>query len=434
MGMWAWGFLLSPAISGFLSDPIRQYPDLGIWIEHKEIYQLLHSYPFFLPNLVSVLLCLIDFIAVMLLVPETLPKKDLRSATKMPTDLFHWLASLVGCRTSSRRASSIDGNSTCTTDEIIPNESIVDEQDLYLESESLLSVPTIELMPTERCTSDCLVGDCTRTDNSATVRDSPPEVATLPYLWSKKDTRNHLIVFWMVSFVFTAIDEAFPLFCISKEGGLGLSESKIGKLLSATGVFFAISQYKVCAWVVDRYGLHRSIQVGALMSAPLATFVPLSILLNQGTNQDASNNSSSYSLTWASFVFLSVLLSFMRVFGLVFFSNIAIATNRTVIPSHRGTMNGLSMLGGSITKGLGPIVAGLLMSFGVSSGVFAPKVGAAVVFVLIGGCSAAIVWLTVCLLGDNNHNHIKTTENLATNRGDGESDHETETDAFSGHC
>jgi hypothetical protein len=34
-----------------------------------------------------------------------------------------------------------------------------------------------------------------------------------------------------------------------------------------------------------------------------------------------------------------------RIFGLTFFSSIIVATNRTVSPSHRGTMNGLAGLG-----------------------------------------------------------------------------------------
>ena len=27
LGMWGYGFLINPAISGYLSDPIKQYPD-----------------------------------------------------------------------------------------------------------------------------------------------------------------------------------------------------------------------------------------------------------------------------------------------------------------------------------------------------------------------------------------------------------------------
>jgi len=403
MGMWAWGFLLSPAISGFLSDPIRQYPDLSIWgqeNQHTPIYQFLESYPFFLPNLVSVLLCTIDFIAVFFWIPETLPAEDLRSAAKMPKDFSNWLTTLMATCWTTRRTNNIgvDANRTSVTTsnngEIMSDDStIIGEDTADTESESLLSTREIELPPAVQrsCGSEMLY-KCFATTATTNIQE-PPAVASLSYLWSKRDTRNHLIVFWIFSFVAIGIDEAFPLFCISKEGGLGLSESEIGKLLSATGLLFAISQYSVYARIVDRYGIRRSIQVGALLSAPLVTFVPISILFN-----DTSSSDTDSSLTWASFLYLSLLLGFIRVFGLVFFSSITIATNRTVIASHRGTMNGLSMLGGSVAKALGPIAAGWLVSFGISSGTFAPRVGAAMVFVVIGVSSAITAWITFRLL------------------------------------
>ena len=438
MGMWAWGFLLSPAISGFLSDPIRQYPGLSIWSsllssqeKHSSIYQFLELYPFFLPNLISVLLCLIDLIAVAFWVPETLPAEDLRSAAKMPADFSNWLAAaLAGNRTSNNTNNfGIEENCTSTTTtttatnnvEMLPNEAMTHGDDLaYTESESLLLTSAIELQPTQSKYRNDTMFNCPST-TSNTDMHGPPEVVSLSYLWSKTDTRNHLIVFWIFSFVAIAIDEAFPLYCISKTGGLGLSENEIGKLLSATGLIFAVSQYNVYGWIVDRYGLRRSIQLGALLSAPLVTFVPISILFNnasddQGEVEDPTSLVNNSSLSWTSFIYLSLLLSFIRIFGLVFFSSIAIATNRTVIPSHRGTMNGLSMLGGSVAKGLGPIFAGLLVSSGISSGVFAPKVGAAVVFVVIGACSAITAGIIFCLLAENKNNDHHTTHHTNNER------------------
>ena len=55
-------------------------------------------------------------------------------------------------------------------------------------------------------------------------------------LWKRKRMRSHLIAYWLYSFVIICIDEAFPLFCMSKSGGLGISEAVIGKVLSASGL------------------------------------------------------------------------------------------------------------------------------------------------------------------------------------------------------
>eukprot|EP00531_Pseudo-nitzschia_arenysensis_P014692 CAMPEP_0116149676 /NCGR_PEP_ID=MMETSP0329-20121206/19099_1 /TAXON_ID=697910 /ORGANISM="Pseudo-nitzschia arenysensis, Strain B593" /LENGTH=622 /DNA_ID=CAMNT_0003646055 /DNA_START=192 /DNA_END=2060 /DNA_ORIENTATION=- len=386
MGMWAWGFLLSPALSGFLSDPIRQYPSMDLWEQtHPSIYKLLEDFPFFLPNLVSVLLCFVDMIAVFLLVPETLPKQDIRRASMMPRDFCCWLTSLFGKKETKSNTTRNSNTTELTMDE--SNQSDQDDS----ETESLLSAPAIELIETERDRNN----NHDNANATTTIPDNTPHVATLSYLWSKKDTRNHLIIFWLFSFVGIAIDEA------SKEGGLGLDESEIGKVLSASGLFFALSQYHAYTWIVDKHGVHKSIRIGALLSAPLVALVPVALLLQTNSDDNNDNKNDNKSLNRAAFWYLGLLLSLMRIFGLVFFSSITIATNRTVLACHRGTMNGLSMLGGSIAKGLGPIAAGLLMTTGIGSGLFPPRIGAAVVFLTIGVCAVTISWITVCLLGGN---------------------------------
>lgn len=388
MGMWAWGFLLGPAISGFLSDPIRQYPHLSIW-DHNSgwSYNFMKAYPFFLPNLISVFLCMIDLIAVELWVPETLPTCDRRNPKLMLSDAWNWLNAGITSYSLLRKDNKGDTDWAWNrTNEEEHGEQEEGGDDGVLRDLRLSHSESISLLSTSFPTTS------PAQDNSNQNDESTPSKATMSSLWSKKDTRNHLILYWIFSFVAIAIDEAFPLFCISKEGGLGLSENTIGKLLSATGLIFAVSQYHIYAWIVDRYGLCKSIEIGAVFSAPLVALVPLSLLLNR---KEAASSGPTGSLTWSAFIYLSLLLAACRIFGLVFFSSITIATNRTVIPSHRGTMNGLSMLGGSCAKGLGPVFAGLLVSFGISSGTFAPKVGAAVVFAIIGLCAAITAALTV---------------------------------------
>lgn len=409
MGMWAWGFLLGPALAGFVSDPIRQYPSL--FADHESgLYRFLHAYPFFLPNLISIFLCLVDILAVHLWVPETLPARDQRHPKYMFRDVWSWIhghlllgvGKKVGVTLGEEENDDRFRPLTSDTggeqhDHEFNNHNTAHETDnqnfrnarlAHTESVSLLS--TSSPFPL-----DALDDQMMNTNPSPT---SPPsQKATMKSLWNQLDTRRHLILYWAFSFVAIAIDEAFPLFCISKEGGLGLSENTIGKLLSATGLLFAISQYHVYAWIVDKYGLAMSIQLGAVLSAPLAAFIPMSLWLNGDSTSD---------LTWAAFTFLSLLLAACRIFGLVFFSSITIATNRTVIPSHRGTVNGLSMLGGSCAKGLGPIVAGSLVGFGISSGVFKPQIGSFFVFGVIGLCAAVTAVACLVILGKTSDEEV----------------------------
>ena len=85
-------------------------------------------------------------------------------------------------------------------------------------------------------------------------------------------------------------------------------------------------------------------------------------------------------------------------FALVFFSSISVATNRTVTASHRATMNGLSMLGGSATKGLGPVSAGCLAALCFSSVLFPARFGGCVVFAVIAGFASLVAIQSVTVL------------------------------------
>jgi len=61
VGFWGWGFLLSPALSGALADPIRQYPHAAVWQNTDSLaYRVLSKFPFFLPNLLGAFFCVCE--------------------------------------------------------------------------------------------------------------------------------------------------------------------------------------------------------------------------------------------------------------------------------------------------------------------------------------------------------------------------------------
>ena len=115
VGMRAWGFLISPAIGGWLAEPIRQYPGLFQKINdnHNDsdsdvdsnstgvVVACLTRYPFVLPNLVGAVLCLGTALVVGCCIHETLPREQLRSIRCIPNDLVAYfgfkLSDLVGC-------------------------------------------------------------------------------------------------------------------------------------------------------------------------------------------------------------------------------------------------------------------------------------------------------------------------------------------------
>lgn len=70
--MKGWSLLFVPALAGFLSDPVKQFPDSWISTTYTEF---LTRFPFFLPNLVAALVCVIGFLTCFFLLPETKPNQ-----------------------------------------------------------------------------------------------------------------------------------------------------------------------------------------------------------------------------------------------------------------------------------------------------------------------------------------------------------------------
>jgi MFS family permease len=403
LGMWGWGFLISPVIAGGLAEPVKQYPNIG-WLQEGVLGSFLTRNPFFLPNMVGALLCLISILFVKMFVTETLPVAKCRSAKYILGDL--WAAS-CGAKTSTSSDSTHE-----ETRPILPPipsggrrdsyAGILHEDDVVFPSHvmTLLLEHDIEdairdskmhfgeqvamlATATARPRNSIAHSIAKRTSVAAyahritTIREVTPEQpATISSLWSNKTTREHFLLFWGFSFLMVAVDESFPLFCISKSGGLGLSENSIGTILSASGVIYATVQYVVYSILIQWGGLYGSMRIGALLGSPIVAFVPISLYLNRGQPDD--------DLSWSAFGFLSILMAMFRIFGLAFFSSIIVATNRTVSPSHRGAMNGLAELGGSVAKSFGPTFAGFLVAFSLSSGVFTPEVGAVFMYLVFG--------------------------------------------------
>jgi len=216
--------------------------------------------------------------------------------------------------------------------------------------------------------------------STAALSEKDTTIKTKTTVWQNPKTRRHLIMSWSFAFISVSFTEVFPLFCMSQAGGLGLSEGSIGKILSASGIIYALGQYVIFATIMDNFGLYTSIRIGCMISAPLILLVPLSIWINNDGTTGGDDT-----INWQTYLFLGFIVGFSRIFASLFFSAMSMAMNRTVSTSERATMNGVSMLGESVAKGLGPTFAGILVSFSVGSGVFLPHEGAVFTFAIIGG-------------------------------------------------
>jgi len=148
-------------------------------------------------------------------------------------------------------------------------------------------------------------------------------------------------------------------------------------------------QYVSYSYIMSKHGLFASIKVGSLLATPITILLPISVYLNQ-----TGNDSTKDDLTWSAYIFLCVILGIKNIAVNLSFSSLTIAVNRSVPSTQRASVNGLSMLGGSVGKALGPICAGYLATLTLSGTVFVPSVGVMFLFGCIGifgiGCALFI--------------------------------------------
>jgi hypothetical protein len=214
------GFLVAPALAGFIADPlnVRTHDHtsediINEGVAHRVSHRLLETYPYLLPNLLGAILCWLSALAVYFCLPETLP--ECSSISSMGKDFCNWVS---GCIFTVR-------------EKIIPVIGVRDEAGAH-RSISAVSYGSLE-------GSSSVVDE----EQQCQVGKQSLHKAVSSVL-SRPNTRYHLLAYWYYSLVIIAIDEAFPLFCISRHKiKHGLSEAEIGGILSFSGLIFSLTQY-----------------------------------------------------------------------------------------------------------------------------------------------------------------------------------------------
>eukprot|EP00752_Nemacystus_decipiens_P011400 g10125.t2 len=161
-------------------------------------------------------------------------------------------------------------------------------------------------------------------------------------LLQEKRVRAILFVYGVYSFASIGYGEVYPLWALSTvaSGGLDWTTKQIGQVLSLCGVGMLVFQLLVYPSLSKRMGVTVTQRSGCLLSIPVYLAFPLlSRLRDSG----------------AVLVVASIFFNFLsNVTATALFINIALATNNSVEPSRRATVNGLSMMLGSLAKAAGP--------------------------------------------------------------------------------
>ena len=208
--------------------------------------------------------------------------------------------------------------------------------------------------------------------------------ATTPNIWTtflklwkiNSAARYHLAAYWSLSFVVTCCDEALPLFLITSKGstGLGLSEGQVGAVLSAAGLIVAIGHHAALERLLDvengsKNGMYRILSVSAILGNVPVVLIPLSLWLNDTSNGngDGTTEESLLGLTTQSFLFLVVLVAFVRGSISLYFSYIGIVTGQTLRVVQKDEAARIMTLGALLVRSLASLVAGAVLSHFMSS-------------------------------------------------------------------
>lgn len=393
MEMWGWGFLLFPALSGALSDPLRQYPTNIALGKFKD---LLGMYPFLLPNIIGAIMCIISAACVSIFVIEPISSSERRSYTNIPYDLFQWWVNALQRFLSSKKQESKEQCYLYEEAEFLPNYTSVK---ISSNDESFETVISRDIQDTTMTYSESC-SFLAAAENSESIETDRPLISakdettqsSLLTLWSNKCIRRNLIIYWVSSFVSISLETIFPLFCMSHAVGLGLMENSIGSILSFSGFIFVICQSFIFPAIIRKCGLCTSIRIVTMLLIPVVILIPLSLTLNNGMVKGTINHRT--------FVFLGVIMAANRVLGNILFSGVLLALNRIVPAHHRRTLNNMSLLGGSCVKSIAPICAGIFVALMLPSSSIPLHMRVGAIFSTLGALQLTLAFLAMQYLRD----------------------------------
>lgn len=316
LGMMWWGSAIGPVVGGMLSNPgtFHQETLLPDRIEKR--------YPFFLPNFVAAVFCIVSMIGVYFFID-----------------------------TSETDPNNVNAEKTS------------------------LSTPGGERRP-------LLSGgkDDDRGDNSDENEKQISDWDAFKIIWKGRDSRQFMLAYWTFSFVAVCINEGLPLFLIARLSGPGLSPLTIGWILSLGAVQSAFRHTFAVDRILSRegnggIGLYPSLRVISILGSVPSVLVPVMLVINGGTyfdlvgttvsTDDLVNDHNDLSglgepghINIGAFIFLVILVGACGTFSSMYFALIGVAGGRTVPPRFRDQVARIDTLGALFARAVAPVVAG----------------------------------------------------------------------------
>ena len=135
---------------------------------------------------------------------------------------------------------------------------------------------------------------------------------------------------------------------MSTIGGLAMNTTSIGLVGTLAGCVYVCGQYVTFQFAIQKLGTLRTMQFGAFVAGTIVILYPFGRFLTPT----------------AQIVAMGLVMGIDMVAGSVFMGANTIEVNKLVTdPSQRGKINGITSMGTSIGRAIGPIIAGSLTTF-----------------------------------------------------------------------
>lgn len=151
------------------------------------------------------------------------------------------------------------------------------------------------------------------------------------------------------------------LFPFKIEGGFGLGSSTIGTLFSSTGIVGMIIIFSIFPWIDRNLGTLQGFRLSLLLFPIVYFLVPLSIF--------TLNSYNVHNPEWLTVGCLYVLTSLKTLAVSTGLPQVMILTHRAASKPHRAYVNSIMMSMVALSRCLGPIAFGYVMTLGDTHGI-----------------------------------------------------------------
>ena len=171
---------------------------------------------------------------------------------------------------------------------------------------------------------------------------------------------NTMLAYFLVSFLSITFSEVVPLWAIASHvhDGLSLQQVQVGYLMSLAGALLVIYTLFIYPKMANALGSVWGFKAGQWVAVFFVLMTPM-------LNYLPSNSRATFPL-------LVLIFACGKASTALCFSSIALVLNQCVSKEKRGSLNGLNMSVGSLSKTIGPSIGTYMFAWSINNGLSFP--------------------------------------------------------------